>query len=208
MARLRQRLCAQRLGTATSGTRRLGLRMPHARPNGLPELPLGKRSRACAREAKRDQDQVVEISGSPNPETGKNRRATAERQRFPTKAWSGGTSGVRSAMWVHGSFASRPPPNRSETAGRAECRGWARMRRIECLRASRCPGCAGSPLRVSERIPSPIIIRLPGESRGPWLRRTNFASVGEALRLCDAQASADKWIPAFAGNAASDLRSR
>jgi hypothetical protein len=63
-------------------------------------------------------------------------------------------------------------------------------------------------LRACGRIPSPIIIRVPGESRGPWLRRTNFASVGKALRLCDAQASAYKWIPAFAGNATSDLRPR
>src|SRR5262249_20541024 len=66
-----------------------------------------------AREAKRDQDQVFEIPGFPRQETGQNRRAEADRWRFPTKAWSGGTSGRKSGIWVHGSFATRLPPDRS-----------------------------------------------------------------------------------------------
>src|SRR5215467_16076795 len=59
-------------------------------------------------------------------------------------------------------------------------------------------------------------VHLPGESRALSLRRTNFSSVGEALRLFEAQASLNRWIPAFPrnfvrglkanGNAMSDLR--
>jgi len=162
-------------------------------------------TRARAREAKRDQGQVVEVSGPPDPETGKSRRAAAGAAAISDKGIVRWNLRDKISYMVHGSFATS---RRTAVNSQAERRGWARMRRIEGLRASRRPGCAGSPLRVSERIPSPIIIRLPDESWGPWLRRTNFASVGKALRLCDAQASADKWIPAFAGKATSDLRPR
>jgi hypothetical protein len=47
---------------ARSGTRRLGLGMPRGRPSGLPELLFAKRPRV-AREAGRDQAQVIEIPG-------------------------------------------------------------------------------------------------------------------------------------------------
>jgi hypothetical protein len=55
--------------------------MPRGRPRGLLELPVAKRQRARrAREAKRDQDQVVEIPEFQVWETGDNRTAKEDRQ--------------------------------------------------------------------------------------------------------------------------------
>src|SRR3954453_18171372 len=60
-------------------------------------------------------------------------------------------------------------------------------------------------LGACEGIRSPLAFRLPGESRGPLVRRTNCSSVNKALRLLDAPAPVDAWIPAFAGNGTSHL---
>jgi hypothetical protein len=43
-----------------SGARRLGLQMPRGRPRELPELSPAKRVARVAREARRDQDEVIE----------------------------------------------------------------------------------------------------------------------------------------------------
>jgi hypothetical protein len=68
--------------------------MPRGRPRGLPELPLENRPR----EAKRDQDQVVEIPGFPRRKIGDNRKAKADRQRFPASAGLQGNERAYSFM--------------------------------------------------------------------------------------------------------------
>jgi len=72
-----------------SGTRRFGSGMPGGRPRGLPELPLAKTPARHAREAERDQAQVIEIPGIAACDTGDSRTAQADRLRFPASAGSG-----------------------------------------------------------------------------------------------------------------------
>jgi hypothetical protein len=78
-------------------------RRPGGPPRGLPELPLAQRR---AREAKMDQDQVVEIPGVRVRETGDSRRAKADRQGFPA---SGRSRASEPDIWIHDMFPSREP---------------------------------------------------------------------------------------------------
>jgi hypothetical protein len=65
------------------------------------------------------------------------------------------------------------------------------------VRASgRAQAAPGRSSRASEKFPRRSAIRLPGEGRGPWFRRTNGSLVGKALQSLDAQAPVDGWIPA------------
>ena len=78
---------------ARSGTRRLGLGMPRGRPSGLPELLCCETPARVAREAERDQAQVIEIPGIEAWGTGGYRRTQADRQRFPSSAGLRGERG-------------------------------------------------------------------------------------------------------------------
>jgi hypothetical protein len=65
-----------------SGTRRLGLRMPGGGPEGCRSFPWRSLSRARhAREAKRDQYQVIEITGFRFRNSGESRSDQANRQQ-------------------------------------------------------------------------------------------------------------------------------
>jgi hypothetical protein len=64
-------------------------------------------SRAPAREAQTDQDQVVEIPGFPVRETGDNRRVQVARQRFPASTVAPRQNAA--SIWVHDAFWSREP---------------------------------------------------------------------------------------------------
>ena len=101
--------CALNGRAARSGTRRLGLRMPRGRPRGLPDLPLAKLSRARrAREAKRDQYQVLEILGHHLRKAGGSRRGQANRQQCRAlAAFQKHSFGGKNQLYVLDTFWSR-----------------------------------------------------------------------------------------------------
>jgi len=78
--------CALSGRAARSGTRRLGLGMPRGRPCGLPSFPWRNARARRAREATRDQAQVIEIHQIAAWNTGDYRTRQADRQRFPASA--------------------------------------------------------------------------------------------------------------------------
>ena len=87
---------------ARSGTRRLGLGMPRGRPSGLPELLCCETPARVAREAERDQAQVIEIPGI---------EALGYRRLQEDAGGSSAVSGIGGApgrtgpdMWVHHTF--------------------------------------------------------------------------------------------------------
>ena len=97
-----------------------------AGPAGCRSFPWQSARARRAHEAKRDQDQVVEIPGFQVWETAGNGTAKANRQRFPA---SGAPGGQDMHRWVHDTFSSRPQIrhprgfSRKGTSGRAASMG-------------------------------------------------------------------------------------